>query len=78
MAQWYETTWGNVLNTREEITELLAGAELTAVQETALSRFYIVVAKPTAPATSGRPDARSARRTMPGPPEPRPSTPERL
>jgi hypothetical protein len=53
MAQWYETTWGNVLNTREEITELLAGAGLTAMQETALSRFYIVVAKPTAPATSG-------------------------
>jgi SAM-dependent methyltransferase len=53
MAQWYETTWGNVLNTREEITELLAGAGLTAVQETALSRFYIVVAKPTAPAPSG-------------------------
>jgi hypothetical protein len=53
MAQWYESTWGNVLNTREEITELLAGAGLTAVQETTLSRFYIVVAKPTAPATSG-------------------------
>jgi SAM-dependent methyltransferase len=44
MAQWYETTWGNVLNTREEIAELLAGAGLTPLQETALSRFYIVVA----------------------------------
>jgi SAM-dependent methyltransferase len=51
MAQWYETTWGNVLNTREEIAELLSGAGLTPVQETALSRFYIVIAKPTAPTT---------------------------
>jgi SAM-dependent methyltransferase len=44
IAQWFEVTWGNVLNTREEIAELLAGAGLTTVQETALSRFYIVVA----------------------------------
>jgi SAM-dependent methyltransferase len=53
MAQWYELTWGNVLNTREEIAMLLAGAGLTPVQETALSRFYIVIARPMAPATSG-------------------------
>jgi SAM-dependent methyltransferase len=54
MAQWYETTWGNVLNTREEIAELLTGAGLTPVQETALSRFYIVIAKPTAPTPAQR------------------------
>ena len=54
MAQWYEVTWGNVLNTREEIAGLLTGAGLTTVQETALSRFYIVVAKPAGSSATAR------------------------
>jgi SAM-dependent methyltransferase len=80
MAQWYETTWGNVLNTREEIAKLLAGAGLTAVQETALSRFYIVVAKPTAlvahPVSAERRtgEARGHTATISVPPGPRTST----
>jgi len=45
MAQWYEVTWGNVLNTREEINELLANVGMGVIQETALSRFHIVVAR---------------------------------
>jgi len=44
MAQWYELTWGNVLNTREEIVAMLDDVGLKVVQETALSRFHIVVA----------------------------------
>lgn len=52
MAQWYEVTWGNVLNTREQIAELLTGAGLTPVQDLALSRFYIVIAKPAAASTT--------------------------
>lgn len=45
VAQWYELTLGNVLNTREEISELLHGAGLTVTHETALSRFHIVIAE---------------------------------
>ncbi|MEP7105070.1 MAG: class I SAM-dependent methyltransferase [Chloroflexota bacterium] len=45
MAQWYESTWGNTINTREEIRTLLGAAGLTVVDETELSRFYIVVAQ---------------------------------
>ncbi len=45
MAQWYEMTWGNVVNTREELHALLAQQGLTVVDETSLSRFYIVIAK---------------------------------
>jgi SAM-dependent methyltransferase len=45
MAQWYELTWGNVVNTREEIQRLLAEHGLNIVDETALSRFYIVTAE---------------------------------
>ncbi len=44
MAQWYESTWGNTINTREEIGSLLSAAGFTVVDETQLSRFYIVVA----------------------------------
>jgi SAM-dependent methyltransferase len=51
MAQWYETTWGNVINTREEIAELLTGAGLNPIRETARSRFHIMVAKATAAGT---------------------------
>jgi len=45
MAQWYELTWGNIINTREEIHALLARQGLRVVDETSLSRFYIVVAE---------------------------------
>jgi SAM-dependent methyltransferase len=45
MAQWYELTWGNLVNTREEIHGLLAENGLRIVDETALSRFYIVTAE---------------------------------
>lgn len=45
MAQWYESTWGNTINTREEIRDLISGAGLSLVNETQLSRFYIVVAE---------------------------------
>jgi hypothetical protein len=45
MAQWYEMTWGNVVNTREKIHELLAQQGLGVVDDTSLSRFYIVIAE---------------------------------
>jgi SAM-dependent methyltransferase len=45
MAQWYEVTWGNVINTREEIHALLTGQGLRIADETTLSRFYIVTAE---------------------------------
>lgn len=45
MAQWFEMTWGNVINTRSEIRELLEGAGFSVLNETKLSRFYIVVAE---------------------------------
>ena len=44
MAQWYELTWGNIVNTREEIRALVELQGLRVVDETALSRFHIVVA----------------------------------
>jgi cyclopropane fatty-acyl-phospholipid synthase-like methyltransferase len=45
MAQWYEVTWGNVVNTREEIRALLERQGLRLRDETSLSRFYIVTAE---------------------------------
>ena len=45
IAQWYEGHWGNIINTREEIHALLDGAGLRPVDETSLSRFYIVTAE---------------------------------
>lgn len=45
MAQWYGTTWGNRINTRTEIHELLAQQGLRVIDETSLSRFYIVTAE---------------------------------
>jgi hypothetical protein len=39
MAQWYEMTWGNVINTHEEIHAMLTQQGLHIVDETALSRF---------------------------------------
>lgn len=45
MAQWFESTWGNTVNTRGEIRELIGSAGLAIADETELSRFYIVVAR---------------------------------
>jgi SAM-dependent methyltransferase len=44
VAQWFEMTWGNVINTRSEILGLLAEAGLRPGPETELSRFAIVTA----------------------------------
>jgi len=53
MAQWYEVTWGNIVNTREEIHALLARQGLRVADETSLSRFYIVTAEKPATGASG-------------------------
>ena len=45
MAQWYEMTWGNVVNTREEIHVPLTQQGLAVIDGTSLSRFYIVIAE---------------------------------
>lgn len=45
LAQWFELTWGNVLNTRSELERLCAGAGLRLGDETTFSRFYIGVAE---------------------------------
>ena len=42
LAQWYEVTWGNVLNTRSELHALCREAGLRAIEETAFSRFHII------------------------------------
>jgi len=44
VAQWFELTWGNVINTRSEILELVARAGLRAGPEAELSRFRIITA----------------------------------
>ena len=44
LAQWYEVTWGNVVNTRSELHELCRAAGLEVAEETAFSRFHILVA----------------------------------
>jgi SAM-dependent methyltransferase len=44
LAQWYELTWGNRVNTRTELLELCAGAGLEVTEETDFSRFHIIVA----------------------------------
>ena len=45
LAQWFELTWGNRLNTKPELHELCRGAGLRIVEETVFSRFYIGVAE---------------------------------
>lgn len=44
LAQWYEVTWGNVVNTRSELVALCRTAGLRVTEETAFSRFHILVA----------------------------------
>ncbi|MDP9245367.1 MAG: methyltransferase domain-containing protein [Chloroflexota bacterium] len=45
LAQWFELTWGNRVNTRAELVELCRGAGLQIGEETTFSRFYIGVAE---------------------------------
>lgn len=47
LAQWFELTWGNRLNTKPELAALCADAGLTLADETTFSRFYIGVAEKT-------------------------------
>lgn len=44
LAQWYEVTWGNVVNTRSELHTLCNEAGLRVAEETSFSRFHIIVA----------------------------------
>jgi hypothetical protein len=43
-AQWYELTWGNVVDTRTQLHDLCNGAGLQVTEETTFSRFSILVA----------------------------------
>jgi cyclopropane fatty-acyl-phospholipid synthase-like methyltransferase len=45
LAQWYEVTWGNVVDTRSQLLALCRDAGFAVVEETAFSRFHILVAK---------------------------------
>jgi cyclopropane fatty-acyl-phospholipid synthase-like methyltransferase len=45
LAQWYELTWGNVVDTRTGLEELCHQAGLTVADETSFSRFHIMVAE---------------------------------
>jgi SAM-dependent methyltransferase len=45
IAQWYELTWGNEFETRDEILARLERQGLRVMDETALSHFYIVTAE---------------------------------
>jgi SAM-dependent methyltransferase len=44
LAQWYEVTWGNVVDTRTRLHDLCNGAGLRVTEETTFSRFSILVA----------------------------------
>src|SRR5688572_2354130 len=44
LAQWYEVTWGNRVNTRTELIQLCEDAGLEIASETGFSRFHIVLA----------------------------------
>jgi SAM-dependent methyltransferase len=44
LAQWYELTWGNRVNTRGELQALCEGAGLQVTEEMSFSRFHIAVA----------------------------------
>jgi len=44
LAQWYEVTWGNVVDTRSELFALCRAAGLRVTEETDFSRFHILVA----------------------------------
>jgi hypothetical protein len=44
LAQWYELTWGNVVDTRTALHERCRDAGLQVAEETSFSRFSITVA----------------------------------
>jgi SAM-dependent methyltransferase len=45
VAQWFELVWGNVINTRGEILDLIEGAGLQPADDVELSRFRIFTAR---------------------------------
>ena len=45
IAQWFEVTWGNRIDTRTRLLERCAAAGLRVVDETTFSRFLILVAE---------------------------------
>jgi SAM-dependent methyltransferase len=45
LAQWFELTWGNRLNTKPELAALCANAGLTLADDMTFSRFYVAVAE---------------------------------
>jgi cyclopropane fatty-acyl-phospholipid synthase-like methyltransferase len=45
LAQWYELTWGNVINRRAELHELCRQAGLAVAGETGFSRFHVLLAR---------------------------------
>jgi SAM-dependent methyltransferase len=45
VAQWFELTWGNRIDTRTKLLERCAAAGLRVVDETSFSRFLILVAE---------------------------------
>lgn len=45
IGQWFEMTWGNVINTMEEIHALLAKQNFEILDEMPLSRFYVLFAE---------------------------------
>lgn len=45
VAQWFELVWGNVINTRQEILELVTRAGLQPAEDVELSRFRIFTAR---------------------------------
>ena len=50
LAQWYEVTWGNVVDTRSALHALCRQAGLQIAEETSFSRFAIILAtKPPSP-----------------------------
>jgi hypothetical protein len=45
LAQWYELTWGNVVDTRAGLEELCRLAGFVVTAETSFSRFHILLAE---------------------------------
>jgi hypothetical protein len=45
LAQWYELTWGNVVETRTALLARCREAGLEVAEETSFSRFSILVAR---------------------------------
>jgi cyclopropane fatty-acyl-phospholipid synthase-like methyltransferase len=44
LAQWYEVTWGNVVDSRAALHDMCEEAGLSIADETAFSRFHIILA----------------------------------